>query len=231
MSGAPDIADRDAFPIVRSPRALFSVRNRLGHADDVSGIISVQYSWATIADPLLGETRTSVWISAVNALWAHRFSANSASQLGVGLSGTRTPLIRDFVGYSIYPTFLASITNFSKLARGNLGLSLAASSAPVVDLTTAVADPRVGLNAILSWQRDKFSSNVSVNALMSTAAPGSIGSLSAVGGTASLGYGLSKAVSADAGVRMAYQAFEDKTVIPISYAAFVGLTVGLRTPL
>ena len=220
VAGALRTEDQRDYPIVSGPRGLVSAKYHLSRSNDFTAALTGQYASSSLGN--------SVWISTVTGTWAHKLDPNTATLLGVGVSGTRTPLTLGFVAYSIYPVATASISNLSKLARGTLGLSFGASTSPVVDLVTAVADPRVGLNAVASWQRDRFSANLTANSALSTASSGTQGALTAAGAAAGLGYRLGAAVSTDGGVRVAYQAFQGQTVIPLSYAVFVGVTFGLQ---
>lgn len=223
IAGATRASDKDVFPIVRGPRALGAVRYRMGHADDLSLAVSAQYASSSIG--------SSVWLGTATGSWSHHFSLKTVGTAGAGVGGTRTPLVQDFVAYSIYPVLTASIAHASLLARGNLNFGFTASSTPVIDPTTAAADPRVGLGAALGWGRDKFSASLSGNSALSTAAANSKGSLTAAGGSAGVAYAFGKGVSADSGVRLAYQAFQGRTVLPVSYLVFVGVTFGVQTPL
>src|SRR5689334_6016963 len=104
------------------------VVDRLSHTDEIGLFGWMQYSSARNQQPL--------WITSVSGNWGHRFDLHTSSLLGVGFSGTRTPLHGEIVAYSIYPIFNAALVNVTKLARGTLNSGLFATSMPVVDLTT-----------------------------------------------------------------------------------------------
>jgi len=133
----------------------------------------------------------------------------------------------------------ASITDTSRLGRGKLGTSVGVSSAPVVDITTGAADPRLGFYSLINWKRDRFTAlltaDSSVSIAQSTSDSGALaatrGSLTAASGSAGVSYGLTKTFSVDTGIRVTYQSYRDRVTIPLNYAAFVGFSFGLQQQL
>jgi hypothetical protein len=220
ISGATRAQDATLYPLVRGPRALGSAQYALSHKDAVTTTVSVQYVSAS-------GVGTSAWLTNATESWAHKWDHNTSSQFGVGISGSRSPAANGFIAYSIFPTFLASITNGSELARGRFQASFSASSAPAIDLVSAAVDPRVSLLALVGWHRDAFSATISGDSTFSLAAQSELGALSVVGAGAGVSYQLGKAASVDTGARIAYQKFQGQVILPFSQTVFVGLNFGL----
>ncbi len=219
ISGATRAQDATLYPLARGPRALASAQYALSHTDAVTTTLSVQYVSASVGTP--------AWVTNATESWSHKWDHNTSSQFGVGISGSRSPAANGFIAYSIFPTFLASITNISELDRGHFQASFAASSAPAIDLVSAAVDPRVSLIALVGWSRDAFSATVSGDSTFSLAAQSQLGALSVVGAGAGVSYQLGKAVSVDTGARIAYQKFQGQVILPFSQTIFVGVNFGL----
>jgi len=223
VSGGARETDRLSSPLVYGPRGFVSARFRVARDDDFTVGLIAQYASSSIG--------ASVWVGLATGTWSHRFDPRTTAQLGVGLSGTRTPLTFGFVAYQVDPVFTGLFAHTAPVGRGTIGLSESISSAPAIDPVTAAADPRVTVGSAVNYQLKRFSSFVSGGGNFSTAAPSSVGSLTAVGGGAGVAYQLSRAFAADTGIRFAYQTFQGQNTIPLSYAVFVGLSFGLQTPL
>jgi len=219
ISGAALEADRATYPLIRGPRASTTERYELTRTDALLSTQTLQYASISAAQ--------YAWIANVSELWSHEFSRETSTQLGVGLSGTQSPAVNNFVAYSIYPTFTAGLVSATSLERGKFSISFQASAAPAIDLITAAVDPRVSFGTITSWARDRFSISLGADGSISLAAHSNLGSLSAVGAGAAVAYRLGALVSVDAGARVAYQNFQGNANIPFSQAIFVGLNFAL----
>jgi hypothetical protein len=223
-AGAVRAADKLKYPVVRGPQAGASVRYRLDPVDNVTSSVAVQYAEASNGG-------NSTWLGTASEGWAHRLNPHASTQLTVGVGGTRSPLGNGFVSYSVYPAAQAGIIDSMWLARGSLALSFSVSIAPVLDPVAAAVDPRLTIGAGVGWNRDRFTTSLTVGTSLSVADQTNAGALSAVGAAFGVGYRLAKAVGIDGGVRAAYQRFQGQTVVPLSYAVFVGLSFGAATTL
>ncbi|HYP74522.1 MAG TPA: hypothetical protein VER12_01120 [Polyangiaceae bacterium] len=231
VSGSTRDEDRALYPLIKGPRFLTTLRYRTSRVDEFVATAMAQYAASSLG--------TSVWIGTGTGTWVHKLSPTTATQLGAGLGFSRTPLYLGFVMYSIYPVLNASITDTSRLGRGKLGTSVGVSSAPVVDITTGAADPRLGFYSLINWKRDRFTAlltaDSSVSIAQSTSDSGALaatrGSLTAASGSAGVSYGLTKTFSVDTGIRVTYQSYRDRVTIPLNYAAFVGFSFGLQQQL
>ncbi len=207
----------DAYlPKVQGPSASASVSDRLSMADMVSSTLSLQYSFSSDGNHTL--------LSTLGTGWGHAFNVMTSSQLNVGLSGARASRRDGYVAYSIYPTFGAGLSHVRPLHPGTLSLSLNASAAPALDFETLIVDPRVGFGGSAGYSRDSFFAGVSLGSSYSISAERA-GAFSGVSGSAGVGYRISGAVSVDSGVRVAWQAYEGRTALPWTYAAYLGLSV------
>lgn len=220
VAGATRDEDRTTYPLITGPRAIATERYELSRSDALTGTANGQYASAS--------TGASAWVGGAAETWGHKFDGHTSSQLGLGVSGTRSPVGNGFIAYSIYPTFNAGLSNQSTVARGTFGATFLASSAPVIDLVTAAVDPRIMLGGVVGWQLDAFSASVAGSSAVSVASQSDRGSLRAYGGGAGIGYQFNPAFSLDAGVRVAYQNFQRQTVLPLSYSAFLGANFALR---
>jgi hypothetical protein len=168
----------------------------------------------------------------VTESWGHVFSKQTSGGLGAGLSFTRFSQADGLAGISVFPTFQLGISHRTQVARGRLTFSGSAYGSPAIDPLRALVDPRVGLGASIAYTRDKVFLVTSGSAALSLAPdeqkPGAI---SATQGEVRAGYQITKLTAVDTGARLAYQAYAGQTVIPITWAAFVGVTFGYRVAL
>jgi len=211
------------YPLVKGPRALASGTYHVTRQDDAISTLSWQYGAAS--------TGIDSWVSLASETWAHAFDARTNSQLGAGVSATRSSQPDGLVAYSIYPTFIATITHTTPLDRGTLSYGFGVSAAPVLDPVRALVDPRVSLLGTLGWGRDRFFSALAAGSLLSLDKQSTAGALSSATGSFTVGYRLGAGFSVDSGLRATWQSFEGHTTVPLSWAAFVGLTYTAALPL
>ena len=224
LSGAVRPADQAQYPLVQGPRWSAFTRYGWGHHDNVTSTLALQYAVVSMG--------RSVWLGALTEDWAHRFNVHTSTILGVGASGTRSPVLNNgtVVAYGIYPTVNASIFESTILERGKLSLGFTVSAAPALDLTTLAVDPRVSLSATTGWTRRRFFSMLGVGSALSVRGSNNTGALDSVTGSTSFGYMLGRAVSIDTGLRAAWQSYGGTTVIPMTYAGFVGMNFATIWP-
>jgi hypothetical protein len=145
---------------------------------------------------------------------------------------TRTPLYEIYTAYSVYPTFAAGLAHETRWARGMLTLGVGAYSSPVLDPLRATVDPRVGVTASVGWVRDRFAARLTGGSAISIAPSGNnAGAFDISQASAIAAYRLADWLTADVGGRLARQAYQGTVTVPLSYAAFVGLTIETLTPL
>jgi hypothetical protein len=199
--------------------------------NSLSGTLSAQYSVASGRAAQAGVGDSS-WIFSGGAGFGHAISPHTLTAVAAGAALSRTPLGGGYTEYSIYPTFNASITNNAlSLGRGRLAFGASISSAPTIDLVTGAVDPRLGVGGQMGWGLDRFSANLSANSTFSLTSPHSPAAYRSVGGASGIAYRFGSALSADTGVRVAWQTFEAQPIIPLSYAVYVGVTIGAAVPL
>jgi|GEM_PF-939373 len=229
--------DRKNYPPVQGYRlgALFAYR--FSARDDVSSTASLQYSLTDVVlltepspDSAKPKPLTS-WVAFAGESWGHRFDARTTGTVGAGVSYTSTPLGNGVTANSIYPTVSLGINSVRFVSRGTLNLSAGAATAPALDPIAQAIDPRLSLGASAGFQKNDYFVGVAVASALSLAAQGSAGGLTSVGGSLGVGYRFTAGLSADAGVRTAYQSYQGTNVIPLTYGAFVGLTIGAATTL
>jgi hypothetical protein len=230
VAGAVDAEDQQQSPLIKGPRFGTAARYLVDRLDGLSSSASLQYAEASVSARAPGGN--SAYILLITEGWDHKFSAHTAMLVGAGVGGTRSPLGGGYVAYSIYPTFNASITNSSlTLARGGLAFSFGVSAAPVVDLVTGAVDPRLGFGAGVGWGLGKFSLSASGSSAVSLDGATDNGAFQSVGGAAGAGYRFGRSLSMDGGIRAAWQSFAGQAVIPLTYVAYLGVSVGLQRPL
>jgi hypothetical protein len=160
--------------------------------------------------------------------WQHVFGRRTSSALGAGLNITRFSQTDGLRGFSVFPTFQASLGHEISLGRaGTLGLGLYAYSAPALDPLRALVDPRVGFGAGLGYSRKRFSLSLNGGTALSLAPRDhDTGAIDSVQGDARIAYRIADLVEVDAGGRYVEQQVQDVTVLPSSWSAYVGVNVG-----
>ncbi len=230
LTGAIETGVRYLYPFLRGPTANVSVRDQYDRRNIVGSVFSVNYTTATFGNrpPIQPSADTLLMTATEN--WTHHFDIETSAQVGAGLSGGRNSRADGYVAYNVYPTFLANLTHIVRLMPSVLTLSLGASSTPALDPLTLKLDPRVSLLASAGWQREHFFSNLSGASMFSISGQQQ-DAFSSIGGAANIGYQFGKAVAMDGGVRAAWQNYQGVTVLPLSYAGFIGVTVGVNKSL
>jgi hypothetical protein len=94
-----------------------------------------------------------------------------------------------------------------------------------------LVDPRIATYGFAGLSKDKFAASLMAGTGLQLVAGPQSGGLNSVTGAFSVSYVLGEAVSVDSGIRGAWQAFEGATTVPISFAAYAGMTVALAVPL
>lgn len=223
IGGGLDEASRDAYPIVQGPQANVTIGYRLNRHDAFSGAFATQYAFGS------GESGRS-WISSVTAGWEHAFGPRTRSSLSAGVAGTWTEQRDGTATLSIYPTASAGIGYTTRMGRSRITASGTAATAPVLDLSTATVDPRLSVGGAFAWERDRTTVSATVASAVSLADDEQSALNSVVAGVG-VAYDLGLGFSADAGMRGAWQTFGGETVLPPSWALFVGISWVAAVPL
>jgi hypothetical protein len=205
----------------------------LSGRDSLVTSVAVQQAWSSFSQATSAQANES---------WVHRFNRRTISTLGAGVGVTRTPIFEEYHAYSVFPTFVASLSHENRIARGIFTSNIGAYSAPVLDPLRGTVDPRVGGMASVGWTRDRFFARLVGNAALSLAqrrtgglAQTNAGALNAVSAASIVGYRLTKWLYADATAAVAqqtyYQAQNQTSSVPLVYAVMLGLTAGFVTPI
>ncbi|MEO7035144.1 MAG: hypothetical protein ABI548_14600 [Polyangiaceae bacterium] len=218
IGGGADASSRTVSPVFESVRLGVSWQKLFTPADTVTSVLASTYGWS--ADG------TSALITGVTELWMHAFSAMTSGRLGAGVAVTRGTPVDGASQNSVYPTIDAALAHSEPLARGMLAMSVGASTAPVIDPISGAIDPRLGFTGALGWSKEKFAIGAFGTASVSVAGAGNQGAQDFAGAELRTSYQLTPVLSVDGGLRGAWQVFQSQTVVPPSYAIFVGVSVG-----
>ena len=221
VSGGIGSSESATYPIVQGPLAQVATDYLFTRQDVANSLLSVRY--ASVRDS------NNSWIFSALESWKHSFSVRTTSRVGAGLSMTRTAQPDGLIAWSIYPTFTSAFNHVVSIDRSLLALSLTASSSPALDPVRATVDPRLSLGAGARWSLEDFYSALVASTELSLADASHKGSLSSAAGSFGVGYRLGKAMSVDSGVRAFWQNYEGAAVVPLTLAAFVGVTVSAAT--
>ncbi|MEI9953233.1 MAG: hypothetical protein WDO74_30695 [Pseudomonadota bacterium] len=223
VAGSVYEVDRDIYPIIGTPRALFYANYRIARRDTLTSSLSVQYA----GQP----TGNNAIMTVANETWSHRFDQRTTTTLGGGLSVSRNSQPDGLVYWNVYPTFNAGINHVAPLGHGAVNFGANAYSAPALDPVRASFDPRLSLGVFAGYGLERFSLTLAANSAISFGGTANQGGLNTVFGSLIASYLVGTALSVDAGARIAYQTFNSQTTIPPGIAFFVGLTFGARAPL
>jgi hypothetical protein len=219
VAGGLNDQARGIYPVTRG--TIFGINGahllRWSPRDSFGSAASLQQGFSS-----LGGGVTSLL---ANETWTHRFAARTTSTLGGGISMTRTPLYGIYMAYSIYPTFAAGFAHETRLAQGILSIGVGVYSAPALDPLRATVDPRIGTTGTIGWVRDRFAARASAGVASSIAPRGNdAGAFDSAQAGAVLSYRLAEWLVADSGGTLTRQKYQDTVTVPLTYAAFVGLS-------
>ena len=159
--------------------------------------------------------------------WAHQFNPRTVGALGAGFNVTRFSQADGLAGFSVFPTFNLGVTHRVPVGRGGLGFTVGAYSSPALDPLRALVDPRLGVTANISYTRKKLFISTTGSTAISVAPDGNnAGALNFAQAEARAGYQLGDVTAIDTGARVTRQTYGGQNVIPTSWAAFVGVTLG-----
>lgn len=159
--------------------------------------------------------------------WAHQFNPRTLGALGAGFNVTRFSQASGLAGFSVFPTFNLGVTHQVPVGRGGFAFTFTAYSAPALDPLRALVDPRLGTTASIGYTRKKlFVTTTGSTAFSVAPEDNDAGALNFAQAEARAGYQLGDLTAVDTGARISRQNYAGQDVIPTSWAAFVGLTLG-----
>jgi len=186
---------------------------------------SIEQSWS----PSYGSTAQ---VLILNEGWNHTFNKRTFAGVGAGISVTRFTQDNGLEGFSIFPTFQASLLHQVPVAGGQLSLAVYTYSAPELDTLRALVDPRLGAGGSVNYTRKRLSLTADGGVAVSVA-PTDYNDTGISTASAQLlaAYSLSEFMSIDAGMRYTLQNVDEVAVIPSSWAGFVGLVLAYEARL
>lgn len=223
IGGGLDEASRAPYPIVQGPQGVFTVTQRIARRDSIFGQLASQYAFS--------DDGVRSWVSGLNAGWLHGFDARTSLSLTAGSSLTWTELIDDTETLSIYPVLGVGLTHATRPRNGTFTFALNATSAPFVDMTTAEVDPRVAVTGNVIWVRDRLTLGASLSSAISLSDDSDDDALNTITAAIHAAYALGAGFSIDGGARAAWQTVGQETVLPPSWALFLGVTWAAELPL
>jgi hypothetical protein len=212
---------RVPYPLVQGPDGRVEVLYRLTARGTLTSTLGAQYGWS--------ETGNKGFISGLAERYSYQFTRRTRGELGAGVAYSFSQVGNGPRTHGIFPVGSAALDHYTRLYGGALGLSTRVTTAPVLDVTTAVVDPRLGFALNAGWSRRRWSLNANASCAISMAGGEERGALNSIGADAGAGYDLGAGFRADAGVRLAWQTFEGSEIIPASTVVFLGVSWGIGT--
>jgi hypothetical protein len=228
--GVGSNAAEDAYPVIQGPDGRIVYFYLLSPSNTLTSSFRAQY--------LFGPADPSYLFIGADVGFIHRFSKHFALGGAIGLGFTRTVDLAGYTTYTLEPTFgsaTGAVFEYSaEVAHGTLTLRAGAGYAPMLDTLSDAADPRLSLIVGTGYVRDRFSVQLYGSSILSTNRQNEGGALSALGAGAIFAYNLGRGFRVDTGARAAWATLGEitnpttntsvaVTVIPPSYAVFVGL--------
>jgi len=217
LAGGVDDRSRAVYPVLPSADAGVSVGYEIDGRNTVTTSLTNQVAW--------GSDETTTYLAILTESWLHRFTRHTTGDVGAGISYSRTQRPDFPTLHQIYPVGSTGIAHSTRLARGTFSLGARLSAAPVLDLTTAVIDPRLGIGAGVGWTRRRLSMHASFGSALSLS-DGGEGALSSVSASAGVSYEIGAGFSVDAGVREAWQRFLGVTLVEPTTVFYGGVSWG-----
>ncbi|HYQ18747.1 MAG TPA: hypothetical protein VEQ58_23390 [Polyangiaceae bacterium] len=193
----------------------------LSRQDSFNGTASFIKTWSSLDNEAAALN--------LSVTWTHRFGPMTSGSAGTGFSVTRFSQQDGLAGFSVFPTFTVGATHRVPVGRGGLAFSIAAYSNPALDPLRALIDPRIGMNANIVYSRKKLTLSTSGGVAFSLAPEATKGtSVNSLQAEARASYAIATVATVDTGARISRQTYGTEDVIPTSWAAFVGVTLGYR---
>lgn len=209
----------EAYPRTQSADGALSLAQRLGRRDNLSSVLSAR---STSSD-----TQASAWVLALSESLSHRFDARSNGTLVAGASYNRERRPDQDADWSVYPLAAVSFSHSRPSRDGVLSLTVGNSFNAVIDPVSTSIDPRATFSASVMWS-DRL--NYALSAAFDTTRslePRGDGALQTVSGSGIATWFIGSGFSAEAGVRTAFQSYQQADQLPPTWYGFVALTFGL----
>jgi hypothetical protein len=208
-----------AYPTTRSADATLSLANAVSRRDTLTSALTARTSSSDLGG--------RAWVFGLTESYAHRFSSRSTGTAIAGASYNRDKRPGEDADWSVYP--IASVAySYSRPSRnGVLTFTLTNSFNAVIDPVSSSIDPRATFTAGATWNdRHDYALAAALDTTRSLEPKGS-GALQTVSGSAVATYFIASGLSAQAGVRTAFQSYEQQDQLPPTWEAFVALAFGL----
>ncbi len=211
------------YPIVRGPDANASVRYQLDATNTFSTVVTGQY--------VIGQDGSRALLLIGGEDYTHQFNRQTTLLAGAGISFGRSEVPSDYLNreplYGVFPVARVALTHGERVGRGTLTLAIGAATAPVVDITTASLDPRIGGYVTAAWAVKRFMLSASGFAAISLA-PNSPSALNSVSASLGAHYDLKSGFLLDGGVRAIWQEYAGQNTIAPSLVFFLAVSwIGL----
>jgi hypothetical protein len=219
---------RPDYPLVQGPDGRVELGYRVTPRGTLTTTLGAQYGWA---EPGTRSPEVNkALISGLSLRYYYRFTRRTNGDAGVGVAYTQSQRGNGVITHSVFPVATAGVDHSTRWHKGSLTLAARATSAPVIDITTAAIDPRVGISLLGAWNRRRFSLNVDVNTTISVGgADTNQAALNSVSANLTARYELGAGFQAEAGARSAWQTFNDDPIIPAEGTIFAGLSWAFGT--
>jgi hypothetical protein len=206
----------DAYPATRAIDAVVSVANRLGRRDTLSSSLAGQRSSSELGN--------LAYTLALSETLSHRFSLRSNGVAAVGVSWSQERPVDDERRSRVYPLALLSYTHLRPGHDGVLSITLSSAFAATVDPVSTGVDPRLTAAASLGWSdRRDYALFAGVDTTRSLD-PGEQGALQSFSGAATVSWFIGAGFAAEAGLRSAWQTYQQAEVVPPTWSFFAALS-------
>ena len=216
VSTGMDADSRVLYPLAHGPRA--------GVAFDYG--LDARTTLTTRADAQLTfvpATDERAWVAGVSEGIGHRFDRRLSGDAAVGFAYTRSDRPGEAPVDSSQPVAVVGLSYNGGFAHGKLYARLEFSYLPILDRTAVVYDPRASAFTNVSWTRRAWTLYANASSSVSTK-PENPGSLRSANGNAGTSYDLGAGFAVDAGVRVAWQKYEQADTLPPTWVGFVALS-------
>ncbi len=222
VAGGMDRESQRALPLARGPDGSAAASYALDGRNSFTTTLTSQL--------IFNQNGSNAFLATAGEDYTHKFTPRTSTIVGAGVAFGRTEPANGLPLYSIYPTGRARVAHTSRLARGNLTVALGATTAPILDLRTAVVDPQLGFDTTAIWTRRRLSLTLTGAASVSMA-PREPSSFASVQTGLVAGYDLGLGFRLDGGVRGVWQRYGRETLIQPSAVLFAALVWGAAIPL
>jgi hypothetical protein len=237
ITGGMTTDARKTYPLTYGPDANASVRYAVDARNTLTTIASAQM--------VTNDAGTNALLLIGGEDYSHQFSRQTMFLAGAGISfGRSEPPLKypggapiEYVNglrlpvYGVYPTARVSLTHTERAGNSTVTLATGAATTPVVDITSATLDPRVGAFATASWALQRFSltaNGLTVISVAKTQTNKNTTSFGSVTASLTAHYDLKSGFLLDGGVRSIWQQYGGNTLVAPTLVIFFAVSwVGL----